>query len=465
MARRFLSETDSSGFRALVVGQHQVHDSWDQIQAFLKSKLTPEHAAIFAEPYRGKGSISWMASSDAEPRPLKDLDEETQNAVSEKLTSLLADITALADEMEASKEPQQQQWASLLKEIQRLPAGKDLSEMVYEADNQPILLLWGMRDENSVELSALLKERRVVPQQVQKAVPVTPAQTVASGPVAAGGVWPFWVWLLWFLFILLLAIILWLLLRACAAGVPSSFGILGNCAGPTIVAEAEDERDELLLELERLRRLSAQAPQCRIESSKVRQSALPDDETDPNRLAQVDPEIDPTIDPAVDPTDETPLPDFDETDIDRAREEADGQEGDVTVTLLWNGYSDLDLMIDCPSGGRLVKTRGVETKCGGRVDVDANLCSDRERGTAGAICNRYNATPRQNPVENAFFLTSGAEAGQYQVLVRHYASSKEAPAAPVPYVLQIRRGDERKRYQGTIQPGNLDVVAKFSVIE
>ena len=464
MARRFLSETDSSGFRALVVGQHQVHDSWDQIQAFLKSKLSDEHAAIFAEPYRGKGSISWMASSDAEPRPLKDLDEETQDAVSEKLTSLMGDITALADEMEASKEPQQQQWASLLKEIQRLPAGKDLSEMVYAADGQPILLLWGMRDENSVELSALLKERRVVPQQVQKAAPVAAAAPVASGPVA-GGAWPFWVWLLWLLFILLLAIILWLLLRACAAGVPSSFGILGNCAGPTIVAEAEDERDELLLELERLRRLSAQAPQCRIESSKVREANRRNDETDPNRFAQVDPEVDPAIDPAVDPDNETPLPDFEETDIDRAREEAEGQQGDVTVTLLWNGYSDLDLMVDCPSGGRLVKTRGVTTKCGGRVDVDANLCSDRKRGTAGAVCNRYSASPRQNPVENAFFLTDGAEAGKYKVLVRHYASSQEAPNASVPYVLQIRRGDERQRYQGTIQPGNLDVVAEFSVIE
>ncbi|MGB3314429.1 MAG: hypothetical protein WBB85_08445 [Albidovulum sp.] len=464
MARRFLTETDSSGFRALVVGQHQVHDSWDQIQAFLKSKLTAEHAAIFAEPYRGKGSISWMASSDAEPKPLRDLDEETQSAVVGKLTALLADISALAEEMEASNQTQQRQWASLLKDIQRLPAGKNLSEMVYEADGQPILLLWGMRDENSVELSALLTERLIQTQQVRRATAGPAAKAVASGPIAAVGR-SFWIWLLWLLFIFILAIILWLLLRACSAGVPAGFSFFGNCASPSIVAEAEDERAELLLELERLRRLASQSPQCRLDSSEADRTIVPGEATDPSRATQVDPKADPNVNPTAETDEPTPIPDFDETDIDRAREEASGQEGDVTVTLLWNGYSDLDLMIDCPGGGRVVKSRGVQTKCGGRVDVDANLCSERERAQVGAVCSRYSNQPQQNPVENAFFFADGAEAGQYKVLVRHYASSKDSANAAVPFVLQIRRGDERKRYQGTIEPGKLDEVARFSVIE
>ena len=43
-----------------------------------------------------------------------------------------------------------------------------------------------------------------------------------------------------------------------------------------------------------------------------------------------------------------------QTDLDRAREQAGGQTGDVTVTLLWNGFSDLDLTVVCPDGSRLV---------------------------------------------------------------------------------------------------------------
>lgn len=471
MARRFLQETNSTGFRALVVGQHQVHDSWDQIQAFLKARLSAEHAAIFAEPYRGKGSISWMTSSDKEPRLLKDLDEDEQTEVSNKLTSLLGDISALATEMEASKDPQQEQWASLLQEIQRVPSGQELSEVVYEADGQPILLLWGMRDENSSEISALLKERRYVPQEIQKLAPVSPGNRTASGPM--GGVLaatPFWAWLLWLLFLILLLIIMWLLLRACAAGLPANFNLFGTCSGPAVVAEAEDERDALLRELERLKKSTAQAPQCRVEHSRLNQTPTPKS-TDPNAFAEADtdeeitPDIDPIVDPDTDNSGPSPIPDLDETDIDRARKDAEGQEGDVTITLLWNGQSDLDLMIDCPSGERLSKTRGGENKCGGRVDVDANLCSNREGGRAGAVCTQYRTPPQQNPVENAFFVESGSVAGEYKVLVRHFASSQDAPNATVPFVLQISSKSGKKRYNGTMSPGSLDVVASFSVVQ
>lgn len=446
MARRFLSETQSAGFRARVVGQHQVHDSWDQIQAFLKANLTPAHAAVFAEPYRGQGAMTWMTSADGEPQPLKDLDADAQSEARAKLDGLLADINRLADELDASGDPQRAQWATMLREIQEVPGGQEFNDLVYVADGNPTVTLWGMRDENSVALSALLKERIEKPQQVQ---PLTPPPgrdgTVTTGavPVAAAGV-PFWTWLLWLLFLVLLAIILWLLLRACAIGVPGAPSFFGLCDRPAALVAAQDERARLIDELERLRRATGQAPQCQV--AQATPAPVPAPEPD-------------TPDPAA-----PPLPDFDETDIDRAREEAQGQEGDVTITLLWNGLSDLDLLINCPSG-RTITASSRSATCGGEVDIDANWCIDRRGGVSGGVCDNYRDEAVQNPVENAYFFTDGAQGGQYMVRVRHYAASQNAPGTSVPFVVQVSKNGDRQRYQGVAEPGDTIDVVPFTVLD
>jgi hypothetical protein len=155
-----------------------------------------------------------------------------------------------------------------------------------------------------------------------------------------------------------------------------------------------------------------------------------------------------------------PTPPAEETDIDRAREEAGGALGDVTVTLLWNGLTDLDLVIGCPSGGSLSGSRN--NQCGGRVDIDANLCSNRAGG-AGSVCNGYSGEAVRNPIENGYFETDAAQAGTYTIRVQHYAAARDTADQSIPWVVQLRQGEARQRFEGTSAPGTTVDVATFSV--
>ena len=49
--------------------------------------------------------------------------------------------------------------------------------------------------------------------------------------------------------------------------------------------------------------------------------------------------------------------------------------GDLTITLGWYDYNDLDLYVTCPCGTELYHGRRSCDKCGGYLDRDMNVCS------------------------------------------------------------------------------------------
>ncbi len=459
MMRRFLCETGLDGFRALSVGRHPAYDSWDQIHAFLQMTLGEAHATLFAEPHASAGVVAWMATTGSDPQPLSALPEAERAAVLARLDALRGDIARVAAEKAASPKQEDQRWAALLAAIQTVPASRRLDDIVYAAEGQPVLVQWGTRDENATVTSALLQEKISAAQAAPP--PRPPVGVLASGPAVAapaaaagGGVWG-WLLplLLWLLFLGLLAAIYWLLLLGCALGPP--FGpAIGRCtveAAASPLAEADRRRAELQQDLALLRQQLGQAPQCPVETTLVEPPAPPPAPPPPR--------------PAPPPV---PDPEQDATDFDRAREQAGGRTGDVTVTLLWNGHTDLDLSVRCPDG-QVLKARnlmpdGQPSACGGEIDVDANLCA-RVDGSPGQMrpCLEYGDAPQMSPVENAFFLNATAPRGTYQVLVTHFAADSRDPAADIPFAVQVRQGEATDVAQGVARNGETSAVIEFTI--
>jgi len=96
--------------------------------------------------------------------------------------------------------------------------------------------------------------------------------------------------------------------------------------------------------------------------------------------------------------------------------------GDVAFRLLWEGRSDLDLLVEDPVG-ECVFYANPSSPAGGVLDVDCNAGSDR-------IC--------EHPIENVYWPTGTAPAGTYRLWVQAHAL---IPAeAPLPYRLLVLRG-------------------------
>ena len=125
----------------------------------------------------------------------------------------------------------------------------------------------------------------------------------------------------------------------------------------------------------------------------VPEEPLPEDEPDP-------PEED--LPP---PPEEDPLP-AEEDESSEFDERVEDQEGEVseelTVTLIWNDRSDLDLQVHCPGGGSVGAHDG--GCAGGVLDIDAN-------GSSGGILRMMD-----QPVENIRF-PAPAPAGDYRIRV------------------------------------------------
>ena len=109
--------------------------------------------------------------------------------------------------------------------------------------------------------------------------------------------------------------------------------------------------------------------------------------------------------PSEEPEEAPPLPEESEeqSEFDERLDAEDGEVSEVlTMTLIWDDRSDLDLEVHCPGGG----TAGVRgTSCGGGVlDVDAN-----GYGSDGLMM-------MERPVENVRFGAS-APAGEYRIRI------------------------------------------------
>ena len=120
--------------------------------------------------------------------------------------------------------------------------------------------------------------------------------------------------------------------------------------------------------------------------------------------------------------------------------------GEITVALLWNGRSDLDLVVRCPSGRQLDYQHSAE--CGGSLDVDAN-----------AIRNQLS----DRPVESAFWPAGKATPGNYQIAVRYAPRKDEANPGETPYQVRLSQGGQESTFKGVIRPHTTAPVTTFTV--
>ena len=120
---------------------------------------------------------------------------------------------------------------------------------------------------------------------------------------------------------------------------------------------------------------------------------------------------------------------------------------DVQVSLMWNNFNDLDLHIVCPSGERIHGGNKI-SKCGGELDVDANVRPESKK-----------------PVENVYWPEGTAPAGQYQVYVHHYKKHKKRRTKdPTKFKVIVNNIGELLEFDGKLSHGDpIKLVAQFEV--
>ena len=120
---------------------------------------------------------------------------------------------------------------------------------------------------------------------------------------------------------------------------------------------------------------------------------------------------------------------------------------DVQVSLMWNNFNDLDLHIVCPSGERIHGGNKI-SKCGGELDVDANVRPESKK-----------------PVENVYWPEGTAPAGQYQVYVHHYKKHKKRRSKdPTKFQVIVNSVGDVMEYKAALTHGDpIMLVASFEV--
>ena len=168
------------------------------------------------------------------------------------------------------------------------------------------------------------------------------------------------------------------------------------------------------------------------------EEALTGRDSQPGPAAQIPPL-------AVPPVKAEPTPEERREFADRMRATG-ATTGEITATLLWDGSSDLDLVVRCPSGQHLDYRNPAE--CGGTLDVDANTAR-------GSLSER--------PVESAYWPAGKAGSGTYEITVRYTPRKDEQYLKETPFQVRLIQNGRESGYKGTIRPNSMVRVTTFDV--
>ena len=125
-----------------------------------------------------------------------------------------------------------------------------------------------------------------------------------------------------------------------------------------------------------------------------------------------------------------------------AREEA--KTGEITVSLMWNDYNDLDLGIHDPSG-ELVYFKNKQGRHG-ELDVDMNV-------------ENYDS---REPVENIYY--QNPPEGEYTILVQHYSNHNQNPRV-MPFTVRLRVGDETTDFDSSVVEEEVKELHVFNYVK
>ena len=398
MVQLKLDTTASAGLKPLgTPGQR----SFELVVPAVRKALGDAHAALFAEPVaspRGD-SIDWYAPVPGVARRLHDLDEATQKGLRDRLGGYVADIYGLADRLAQGNDAEGQQLAQALRNAVEVPD----ETAIFVVGEQPVLINWAHRQDVKQAPQGILQAMvpvRVPPPPPRSAAVETTAAVVVAPRSPLDWLW----WLTVGITGVVIATALWLLVEPCGLVGPSW---LNACPAPAETRVVD-------------RGLEARRAQLEAEIAALERAALAAERA----CVPVTPPAPPVQRAEAPP----PTPPRDE--IDERRQQAGGQQGELTITLVWDSTADLDMHVTCP-GGQTINYTNPRGCSGGELDVDANVSS---RTTT--------------PVENVFFRT-GAQQGTYRIRV-HMFDDGGRRGSSHNFTVRVEMGGEQQTFRGTV---------------
>jgi len=179
-----IATTRSQEMQALRLGGQRVVDAAAAISAMLSRSLSPEHAALFAEPEGDaeRGEIDWYAEVEGPVTTLADLPEPAQSTAQQELNRLTTDISTLASRLSASQEANERRIGELLMLALNVPA----PYCIKVTGGQPVLIGWGHRsaDANNLPM-AIQGMTRVKPEAPERPMEILPPPPVMRGGAGA----------------------------------------------------------------------------------------------------------------------------------------------------------------------------------------------------------------------------------------------------------------------------------------
>lgn len=377
----------------------------------LLDKRRPGLGDVLAQPSvnKARGEILWYARGEGEVRGWDDLTPAEQEDLRVRLVAERAEIEAVAAAMQASDD--RDKAADAAGFLKALTLDALPPESLFLVGGRPVVTDWGCepveRPSRLVPLTAVAAaapppmpepepapEPRPLPEAAAAAAPVAEA-VVVRRPAPA-----WWGWLRFLLLLLLLLLLFAVLLRGCTPiGLSAPFPTLGGMLPPMPGVVTPD-----LLEREQALRgeiadlggaLSDQALTC---------SA---------------------------PAPEAPAADAPTEDARLARE--GGSKGVLNVSLIWDNYNDLDLVVT-PPDGQMIYFENKNGASGGFLDIDMNAGNRRDRA----------------PIENIKWEES-APPGEYTVEVLLYEVAPETGSQPTtPFTVTVTRDGQSETYDGEV---------------
>jgi len=125
------------------------------------------------------------------------------------------------------------------------------------------------------------------------------------------------------------------------------------------------------------------------------------------------------------------FPKLKQDDFYQRLQHAGAQDGVLSVSLMWNGWTDLDLHVRCPCGKNIFHGDR-KCACGGELDVDMNASALNKSIT---------------PVENVYFKC--AKKGTYGIEVKLFNFRADEPRK-VPFTVRIKQGAIENDYQNAV---------------
>jgi hypothetical protein len=381
-ARTLLTTTRMSAVRPLIYQGTSVYGMYKQIIRLIETKLSSEHAAIFAEPVQdpSNSSIDWYSSVSGDVRIISELSPELQIAAKEKAGVFASEIKSLADILHGEKEPHRKSMACLLDLSLQFPDDENL----YVIGDMPVITCWGFapgdRDREPQVLSRLtnVTAPKEEAEAITRLAQDRPKKNTETSSENRSFKLPhiYWKapWLPWvaafFLGTLLALFLLWLWDRY----------------NPAMLAWRDEQMQTYSLDIETRRGnvLQESLLQLRQQAQDARQLCVP----------------------------------VTSQEFDR-RAKGCGSDGDLVISLGWNNRNDLDLYVLDPEGREVSPVFS---------DSGPNWESCKDLNTSG---------DKTDPIERIFWRKNiGIPKGIYKIFVRYYKQYDTTNRTP--FTLEVR---------------------------